>query len=80
MLLNNQALLKVYKSLSGRIRRARYLANISHERWNQAMKEHEKILSALDDRDGVKLGHLLKLHLLNKIEAIKLALHTDESE
>ena len=67
----NPTLTQVYKGLSGRIRRARYIANIPQHRWDQAMHEHEKILEVLGTRDGKKLGDLLKSHLLNKSEVIK---------
>ena len=67
----NPTLTQVYKGLSGRIRRARYIANIPQHRWDQAMHEHEKILEVLGARDGKKLGDLLKSHLLNKSEVIK---------
>ena len=67
----NPTLTNVYKGLSGRIRRARYIANIPQHRWNQAMQEHEIILEALTARDGKKLGGLLKSHLLNKSEVVK---------
>ena len=67
----NPTLLQVYRSLAERIRRARYLANASINRWDAAMKEHEAILAALEARDGALLAHLLKSHLLNKREAVK---------
>ena len=70
----NPTLSQMYKTLSGRIRRARYIANISQERWDQAMQEHESILLALADRDGALLGDVLKTHLLNKREAVKAAI------
>jgi len=67
----NPALLQVYRSLSERIRRARYLANISADRWDASMKEHELILAAFEVRNGALLADLLKTHLLNKQEAVK---------
>ena len=67
----NPALLQVYRSLSERIRRARYLANISADRWDASMKEHELILAALELRNGALLADLLKTHLLNKLESVK---------
>ena len=48
----NPLLLQMYQTLSGRIRRARYVANMSSERWSQAVKEHEEMLNALAARDG----------------------------
>ena len=74
----NPTLTQMYKTLSGRIRRARYIANISQARWDQAMQEHESILHTLGERDGACLGKLLKSHLLNKREAVKVAIRDGE--
>ncbi len=73
----NPTLTQLYKGLSFRIRRARYMANISQERWDEAMAEHEAILEALGTRQGAKLGELLKSHLLNKSEAVKATIQSD---
>jgi DNA-binding GntR family transcriptional regulator len=62
----NPVLKATYLGLSGRIRRARYLANMSDERWAAAVAEHEKILTALSERDGEKLARILDTHLKNK--------------
>jgi DNA-binding GntR family transcriptional regulator len=58
-------------TLDGRVSRARYFANISTPRWDQAMKEHEAILAALKARDGERLGRLLKAHLAHKLETLR---------
>src|SRR5581483_869537 len=52
----NPVLKATYQSLAGRIRRARYQANMSEARWRQAVEEHEAILRALSARDGAALG------------------------
>jgi DNA-binding GntR family transcriptional regulator len=70
----NPTLAGVYNSLAGRIRRVRYLANVSQTRWDQAMVEHEDILVALEMRDGGWLADLLKSHLMNKLAAVKLVI------
>jgi len=75
----NPTLSQMYKTLSGRIRRARYIANISQARWDQAMQEHETILQTLVERQGERLGELLKTHLLNKREAIKAAIRDNDN-
>jgi DNA-binding GntR family transcriptional regulator len=67
----NATLSRMYRGLAGRIRRARYVANMSKARWNQAVKEHEAILDALDRRDGPALGRILERHLRNKCETVK---------
>lgn len=70
----NPVLMDVYTGLSGRIRRARYLANMDGERWQQAIAEHEQILDALKARDGKRLSHLLVDHLQHKYDALKAGL------
>ena len=70
----NRTLEALHGSLAGRIRRARYLANMSQTRWDRAVEEHEAILTALAERDGPRLGDLLKQHLANKCETVKESL------
>ncbi len=70
----NPTLTAAYNNLSGRIHRARYTANISADRWAQAVAEHEEMLEALADRDGARLAEILKRHLHNKCETVKAAL------
>ncbi len=67
----NDTLKSIYRGLSGRILSARYIANMSPERWAKAVEEHEAILKALDDRDGAKLSKILKAHLANKLATVK---------
>ena len=67
----NPILTQHHKALASRAKRARFLANISDARWNQAVAEHELIIDALEARDGQKLGEVLSTHLLNKFAALK---------
>ena len=66
----NDTLAAQHRMLSARVRRARYLANMTRERWDKAVAEHEDILAALEARDGRKLGIILKQHLRNKLETV----------
>lgn len=68
---DNDTLSAQYRSLSTRIRRARYVANMTAERWAQAVEEHEQILSALEDRDAPRLAGILRKHLRNKFATVK---------
>jgi DNA-binding GntR family transcriptional regulator len=74
----NRTLANLHRSVGGRIRHARYLANLSRQRWTQAMDEHEEILQALAARDGPRLGTVLKQHLLNKLDAMRTSLINEE--
>ena len=71
---HNPTLGTAYRNLSGRIRRARYAANMASGRWDQAVAEHEEMLAALEARDGARLAEILKRHLRNKCETVKESL------
>ena len=66
----NAVLQQTYANLSGRIRRARYAANLDHARWDEAVAEHDMMLRALEARDGERLAGITRLHLDNKSYAL----------
>ena len=67
----NPTLAGLHRSLAGRVRRARYVANMSAERWAKAVAEHEEILAALEARAPEGLGIILKRHLANTFETVR---------
>lgn len=73
----NATLAEVYRGLNAHARRARYIANLSRERWNTAVREHEEILAALVARDGTRLKTLLRDHLAHKLKLAMEALGAD---
>ncbi|MFY0692588.1 MAG: GntR family transcriptional regulator [Paracoccaceae bacterium] len=68
---DNEVLSQNYRILSSRMKRARFLANISPARWEQAVEEHKLMIVALESRDGPRLGELLNQHLQNKFTALR---------
>lgn len=66
----NPVLAATYRQLNASVRRVRYMANLSPERWGAAVREHEAILAALASRDGARLRALLSDHLAHKLGAI----------
>jgi DNA-binding GntR family transcriptional regulator len=66
----NPVLRDVYQGLNGRMRRARYAANMSEERWLAAVQEHEAMLAALHAHDAPTLGAILRNHLTKKCEVV----------
>ena len=70
----NAVLYNTYKQLNGNVRRARYMANLSKERWDAAVREHGEILAALDARDVKKIRALLSDHLANKLASVAAGL------
>ncbi len=74
----NATLAQVYRGLNAHVRRARYMANLSHERWDAAVGEHEEILAALTDRDSTRLQALLRDHLAKKLVLVMEALNANK--
>jgi len=70
----NPVLAHAYRQLNANVRRARYMANLSRERWDAAVREHEAILSALLARDAPRLKRLLAEHLGSKLASVLGAL------
>jgi len=66
----NAILANAYRQLNANVRRARYMANLSSERWSEAVREHEAILAALEARDVDRLKRLLQDHLANKLASV----------
>src|SRR3546814_20088051 len=52
----NPTLSQMQLGLAGRVRRARYMANMSPARWAKAVAEHETILEAPAARQGNRLA------------------------
>ena len=76
---DNATLAAQYRGLAARVRRARYLANMTDARWRQAVEEHEEMLRALERRDGAALAEILKRHLANKFETVRLWLEGQQA-
>ena len=70
----NPTLTQMQRALAGRVRRARYMANMTPERWAKAVAEHEDIIRAIEGRQAERLGLLLKTHLANKLVTVREAL------
>jgi DNA-binding GntR family transcriptional regulator len=66
----NTVLYNTYRQLNVNVRRARYMANLSQERWDAAVREHGEILEALAARDVVRIKALLADHLAHKLSSV----------
>jgi DNA-binding GntR family transcriptional regulator len=62
----NDTLTSSCQALSLRMQRARYLANMTQGRWQEAVQEHERILEFLLARDGSNLARTLMGHMNSK--------------
>ena len=70
----NATLVQSWRALNAKVERVRYMANLSGERWQQAVREHEMMLDALGARDGARLGAILRDHLAHKLVMVLDAL------
>ncbi|TCP44345.1 GntR family transcriptional regulator [Rhodovulum marinum] len=66
----NETLIRTHATIARLVHRARYQANLTRSRWEQALSEHEKIAAALNARDTDQVGRLLKAHMMAKLTAI----------
>lgn len=70
----NAVLYNTYRQMNGNVRRARYMANLSKQRWDAAVREHDEILAALGARDVERIKVLLAEHLAHKLASVLGAL------
>ncbi|MCQ4320168.1 GntR family transcriptional regulator [Stutzerimonas stutzeri] len=68
----NPILLEMYNNLSQRVKRIRYSMEMNQDFWRKAMNDHEEMIEALRERDGNRLGNILRGHLSHKLEAVNL--------
>lgn len=66
----NATLGSVYRSLAGRVQRARYVARRSAAQRELSIADHERMLALLEVRDGSALGALMRVHVLGRKEEI----------
>jgi DNA-binding GntR family transcriptional regulator len=70
----NSALSVLYQQLLVRTHSVRFVAKKSAQRWREAVDDHEKMMAAIDNRDGKALARWLTLHLKHKAESVREAM------
>jgi DNA-binding GntR family transcriptional regulator len=66
----NPVLTATYNQVNARLQALRFRSNQDGEKWKRAMKEHEKMIDALQARDAAGMRELLVAHLRNKCDAV----------
>ena len=66
----NDLLGEMHAGLMTKIRRARYQANASQDRWDASVHEHRGVLGALEARDAADAGRRMREHVLNTGAAV----------
>jgi DNA-binding GntR family transcriptional regulator len=67
----NPVLAGAHRTLSIRVLATRFRANLSPDRWADAVREHRVILGLLELRHATQLAAVLRAHILKKLEALK---------
>ncbi len=70
----NDTLAAMSRALAGRVRRARYIADMTEAEWAQAVAEHDEMLAALLARDGPRLAEVSRRHVITKAETVRASL------
>jgi DNA-binding GntR family transcriptional regulator len=73
-LAGNAVLKEVHERLMMRVRRARYMALLSQERWDESVAEHAGILAALEGGDARRAGELMHGHVARTGDVVRAAL------
>jgi DNA-binding GntR family transcriptional regulator len=71
---HNPVLIRIYSTLNGQMKSARFMALNNARQWRDAVREHEEIMDALVHRDAERLGAALHRHLKNKRDKVKQSL------
>jgi DNA-binding GntR family transcriptional regulator len=79
-LAGNPILTATHERLLARARRARYLAILSEERWDEAMREHVEVMAAFGARDAVRAGTIWRHHTARTGEVVRAALESNSSD
>jgi len=66
----NPVLTVTYNQVNARLQALRFRSNQDGEKWKRAMKEHEKMIDALQARDAEAMRELLVAHLRSKRDVV----------
>jgi len=74
----NPVLASTYARANARVQSMRFRTNQNGAKWQRAVQEHDRMLQALDARDGAALRAVLRTHLLHKRDAVLELMHAGE--
>jgi DNA-binding GntR family transcriptional regulator len=74
----NPVLAATYRHINARVQALRFRTNQNEAKWKRAMREHDRMVEALDARDGVALREVLIEHLNRKRDTVLELLRAGE--
>ena len=66
----NPVLTQVYQQVNARLQALRFRSNQDEDKWRRAVQEHERMVAALESRDGAALRALLVQNLQHKRDVV----------
>jgi len=78
-LANNSVLVSIHENLMVKVRRARYFAILSVDRWDESVREHENIIDAFAARDADLVGKLIMSHVRKTGTVVKKSFNADQN-
>jgi DNA-binding GntR family transcriptional regulator len=66
----NPVLAETYHAVNSRIQNLRFRSNFDHDKWDEAVREHQAMVDALAEGDGARLRAVLERHLASKRDAV----------
>ena len=66
----NPVLTQTYQQVNARLQALRFRSNQDGEKWTAAVREHERMIIALEARDPVAMRQVLMAHLDNKRDVV----------
>jgi DNA-binding GntR family transcriptional regulator len=73
----NPVLMATYKQVNARLQALRFRSNQNEEKWGAAVAEHERMIVALTQRDGLAMRAVLGAHLISKRDVVIGQLRAD---
>ncbi|MCY0093257.1 GntR family transcriptional regulator [Hoeflea ulvae] len=67
----NETLQEMQANIQARLKRIRYIGNQKPDSWAGAVADHEEMVRALKDRDGLALGEAMANHLKKTWDRVK---------
>jgi DNA-binding GntR family transcriptional regulator len=75
----NPVLESVYQQVNARLQALRFRSNQDEDKWKRAMKEHDRMIEALAQRDAAGMREVLRTHLANKLDVVLEQLRAAQS-
>jgi DNA-binding GntR family transcriptional regulator len=75
----NKALSDVYNMLQMRLRSIFFVTPKVPPKWGDAVADHEAMITALEERDGLRFAKVARRHIRHKADMVRIALDTLDS-